>query len=320
MSITAKVIGIWIAVLAGIIVLAGSLYTVQETEQVIITQFGKPIGQPIVDAGLHFKLPFIQDVNRLEKRILPWDDEPSEMITLDRTRIIVDAFGRWRIKDATKFFLAVQDLRRAETRISTVLSSKIRNAVAERNFIEVIRTTTDRVPGIDLSGDNTSTNQSVWLPIKHGRAKIEGDIYTNAAPELEVFGIELLNVRFKRLNYNQSVRDQIYQRMISERQQIAERFRSEGAEEAAKIIGTKTRDLQQIESEAYRKIQEIEGAADAKAANIYASAYNQSPESVEFYEFVKTMETYKSALTNDTTLILSTESEFFRFLKEMGVK
>jgi len=320
MSINAKVILVWIAVLVGTILLSASLYTVHETEQVIITQFGRPVGEPKVNSGLHFKLPFVQDVNRLEKRILPWDDEPAEMITLDRTRIIVDAFARWRIKDPTRFFLRLRELRRADSRLNDVLGSEIRNAVAERNFIEVIRTTVDRKPGVDLSGDNTTTNLSAWNPIKHGRSKIEGKIYTNAAPKLEEFGIELLNVRFKRLNYNQSVRNQIYQRMISERQQIAERFRSEGAEEAAKIIGTKTRDLQQIESEAYRKIQEIEGAADAQAANIYATAYNQSPEAVAFYEFVKTMETYKSALTNDTTLILSTDSEFFRYLKEMGLK
>lgn len=319
MNITAKVIAVWFAVLVGIILVSGSLYTVAETEQAIITQFGKPIGEPVTEAGLHFKLPFIQDVNMLEKRIMAWDDVPSEMTTLDKTYIIADAFARWRIQDPKTFFVRFRDIRRAQTRLDAVLGSEIRSAVAERNFIEVIRTTKDREPRKDSSGENVSTNLSAWIPIEHGRARIEGKIYTNAAPKLAEVGIELLNVRFKRLNYEQSVRDQIYRRMISERQQIAERFRSEGAEEAAKILGDKDRDLQQIQSEAYRKIQELEGAADAKAANIYAAAYNQSPESVEFYEFVKTMETYKSALTNDTTLILSTESEFFRFLKEMGL-
>ena len=312
-----KVIATGVLGVIGLIVLSGSLYTVQMTEQVIITQFGKPVGDAITNAGLHLKLPFIQEVNRIERRILPWDGDPGEMPTKDKTYIVADAFGRWRISDSTQFFVRLRDLRRAESRLDDILGSEIRNAIAKHQLIEIVRTTKDRVPVRDDLLENVNTNLAGWREITKGRAKVEEEIYQNAAPKLKDFGIELLDVRFKRINYNQSVREQIYQRMISERQQIADRFRSEGAEAAAKILGNKEKDLQQIESEAYRKIQEVRGTADAKATEIYAGAYNRSPESVRFYEFLKTMETYKSVLTNDTTLILTTDSELFKYLKEL---
>lgn len=304
--------------LAAVIVLSSSLYTVQMTEQVIITQFGKPVGNAVTNAGLHFKLPFIQDVNRIERRILPWDGDPSVMPTMEKTFIIADAFGRWRIANPTQFFVRLRDLRSAESRLDDILGGEIRNAIAKNQLIEIVRTTKGRTPMSEDLGGTISTNLSGWRSIESGRALVEEEIFRNAAPKLLDFGIELLDVRFKRINYNQNVREQIYQRMISERQQIADRFRSEGAEEAAKILGNKEKDLQQIESEAYRRIQEVRGDADAKATEIYANAYNSSAEAAAFYEFLKTMETYKAVLTNDTTLILTTDSELFKYLKELA--
>jgi membrane protease subunit HflC len=290
-------------------------YTVQETEQAIITQFGKPVGDPVSKSGLHFKAPFIQEVTRLEKRILEWDGRPNEMPTKDKTYIVVDTFGRWRIKDAKQFFLRLRDERSAQSRLDDILGSETRNAIAKHELIEVIRTTKDRQPVRDATLVGAPGNIGILYPITMGRGKIEEEIFGKAASKLTDFGIELLDVRFKRINYNESVRKRIYDRMISERQQIAERFRSEGAGEAAKILGKKERDLLKIESEAYKRVQEIRGVADAKATEVYAKAYNQGPESVAFYEFIKTMDTYLEMLDQDSMLILTTDSDIFKFLK-----
>ena len=295
----------------------GAAYTVSETEQVIITQFGKPIGDPVSEAGLHFKMPFIQDVTRIEKRILEWDGRPNEMPTKDKTYIVVDTFGRWRIKDAKQFFLRLRDERSAQSRLDDILGSETRNAIAKHELIEIIRTTKDREPARDATLVDAPGNIGILYPIALGRARIEEEIFTKAASKLNDFGIELLDIRFKRINYNESVRQRIYERMISERQQIAERFRSEGAGEAAKILGRKERDLLKIESEAYKRVQEIRGVADAKATEIYALAFNQSDESVAFYEFIKTMETYQEMLDQDSMLILTTGSDIFKFLKNV---
>ncbi len=304
-----------VGVLAFILLLTAA-YTVSETEQVIITQFGRPVGQAVTNAGLHFRMPFIQEVNRIEKRVLRWDGRPSEMPTKDKTYIIVDAFGRWRIGDAKQYYLRLKDERSALSRLDDILGSEIRNAIARHELIEVIRTTKDREPERDAAIENARGNVGNLYPINKGRAKVQQEIFANAAPKIEVFGIELMDVQFKRINYNTSVRTRIYERMVSERQQIAERFRSEGAGEAAKILGQKEKDLQTIESEAYRKTQQIQGDADAEATEIYAGAYNQSPEAAALYEFLKTMDTYKAVLTNDTSLILTTDSDFFKFLKK----
>ena len=294
-----------------------SAYTVSETEQIIITQFGKPVGNPIVDAGLHFKIPTIQEVTRVEKRILEWDGRPNEMPTKDKTYILVDTFARWRINDAKQFFLRLRDERSAQSRLDDILGSETRNAIAKHKLIEVIRTTKDRQPERDASLGEEPGNIGMLYPITMGRAKIESEIFAKAASKLTDFGIELLDIRFKRINYNESVRDRIYERMISERQQIAERFRSEGAGEAAKIMGKSERDLLVIESESYKTVQEIRGAADAKATEIYAAAYNTSPESVAFYEFIMTMESYQEMLGQQSTLILTTGSDIFKFLKHV---
>jgi membrane protease subunit HflC len=294
-----------------------SAYTVSETEQVIITQFGKPVGDPISDAGLHFKVPFIQEVTRIEKRILEWDGRPNEMPTKDKTYIVVDTFGRWRIKDAKQFYLRLRDERSAQSRLDDILGSETRNAIAKHELIEVIRTTKDRQPDRDATLVDAPGNIGMLYPITMGRAKIEAEIFSKAAGKLTDFGIELLDVRFKRINYNESVRQRIFERMISERQQIAERFRSEGAGEAAKIMGKSERDLLSIESEAYKTVQEIRGVADAKATEIYAEAYNKSKESIAFYEFIMTMESYQEMLDQENTLILTTGSDIFKFLKNV---
>lgn len=299
------------------VILYSLAYTVSETEQAIVTQFGKPVGEPVREAGLHFKLPFIQEVHRIEKRILAWDGQPNEMPTKDKTYIVVDTFARWRIEDPKQFFLRLRDERSAQSRLDDILGSETRNAIAKHELIEVIRTTKDREPVRDATLVETPGNIGVLYPINKGRAAIEEAIFKKAAAKLADFGIELLDVRFKRINYNESVRQRIYERMISEREQIAERFRSEGAGEAAKILGNKERDLLRIESNAYKQVQEIQGEADATATQIYADAFNQSEESVAFYEFIKTMETYKNILDSDSTLILTTDSDIFKFLKEI---
>ncbi|MBN2505910.1 MAG: protease modulator HflC [Verrucomicrobia bacterium] len=307
--------GAAVTVLAVLLLLLPALYTVNETEQVIVTQFGKPVAGAVTNAGLHFKIPFIQEVNRFEKRVLRWDGRPGDMPTKDKTYIVVDAFGRWRIRDLKTYFLRLRDERSALSRLDDILGSEIRNAIAKHELIEVVRTRTNRVPELDATIELVRGNVGQLYPIRKGRARVQQDILDNAAPKVAVFGIELLDIQFKRINYNPTVQQRIYERMISERQQIADRFRSEGAGEAAKILGQKQKDLQTIESEAYRKIQEIEGKADARATEIYAAAYNQSPQAAELYEFLKTMDTYKQVLTNDTSLILTTDNDLFRFLK-----
>lgn len=294
-----------------------SAYTVSETEQIIVTQFGKPVGVPIVEAGLHFKIPSIQEVIRIEKRILEWDGRPNEMPTKDKTYIVVDTFARWRVKDAKQFFLRLRDERSAQSRLDDILGSETRNAIAKHKLIEVIRTTKDRNPEQDASLVDVPKDIGMLYPITMGRANIEKQIFEKAAAKLTDFGIELLDIRFKRINYNESVRARIYERMISERQQIAERFRSEGAGEAAKIMGKSERDLLVIESAAYKQVQEIRGVADAKATEIYANAYNKNADSVSFYEFIMTMESYQEMLDAQSTLIFTTESDVFKFLKNV---
>lgn len=309
-----------VLIIAGGVALVSSAFVVPETKQVIVTQFGKPVGEAIIEAGLHFKTPFIQDVNEFEKRVLSWDGAPEPITTKDKTYIVVDTFARWRISDVNQYFLRIRDERRALSRLDQILGSETRNAIAKHDLIEVIRTTKDRAPDSDISITGASESIGVLTPIEKGKGTIEEEIHTAAAPKLLELGIELLDIRFKRVNYNETVRRGIYERMISERRQIAERFRSEGAGEAAKIIGKKERDLQEIESEAYKRVQEIRGNADAKATEIYAEAFNQSQDSVEFYEFLKTLESYEQMMRRDTTVVLTTDSDIFKYLKSINPK
>ena len=301
-------------------VLFSAVYTVNEVEQMIITQFGKPVGEPVTTAGLKIKIPFIQEVNPIDKRVLEWDGSPSDMPTKDKLYISVDLFARWRIVDPLQYFLRLRDERSAQSRLDDILGSETRNAVAKHELIEIIRTTKDRVPLRDslLAGAQQEAKMGSLVPINKGRKLVEKEIFDAAAEKVQVFGIELLDIRFKRINYNQSVRPKIYDRMISERRQIAERFLSEGNGEAARIRGNRVRDLNKIQSEAYREVEEIRGVADAKATEIYAKAYNQSPEAVEFYEFTRTMQAYQDIIESNSTLILSTDSDLFKFLKGMN--
>ena len=317
---TLKLVTILAALLIALFVAVSSIYTVSEVEQAIVTQFGKPVGDPVTSAGLKLKVPFIQDVNLLDKRVLEWDGNPSDMPTKDKLYVSVDLFARWRIVDPLQYFLRLHDERSAQSRLDDVLGSETRNTVAKHELIEIIRTTKDRVPLRDtrLADPGRQVDVGSLVPLLKGRKLVEQEIFAEAAEKVRVFGIELLDIRFKRINYNESVRPKIYDRMISERRQIAERFLSEGNGEAARIRGNRVRDLNKIQSEAYRQVEEIRGLADAKATEIYAKAYNQSREAVAFYEFTRTMQSYKSIIGENTTLVLSTGSELFKFLKGMS--
>ncbi|MCB1097163.1 MAG: protease modulator HflC [Verrucomicrobiales bacterium] len=314
---TIGLLGFVAIIIAAIVVSGSAFYTTDETQQAIITQFGKPIGKPVTEAGLHFKKPFVEEATMIDKRVLEWDGLPSSMPTKDKVYIVVDTFARWQITDALQFYERLRDERSAMSRLDDILGSETRNTVAKHEFIEIVRTTKEREAvlieeleeGADVGG------AAGLVPIQRGRTALEMEIFAAAKDKLADFGIVLLDIRLKRINYNQAVSQNIYKRMISERQQIAERFRSEGAGEAARIKGNKERDLQRIESEAYKKIQEIQGAADAQASQIYADAYNQSPAAVDFYRFQKTMESYEQIISSDTTLILSTDSDVFSMLK-----
>lgn len=306
----------------GSYVAVSAIYTVSEVQQMIVTQFGRPVGDPVTSAGLKFKLPFIHEVNPIDKQILEWDGSPSDMPTKDKLYISVDLFARWRITDPLQYFLRLRDERSAQSRLDDILGSETRNAVAKHELIEIIRTTKDRVPLRDalLTDAERELNMGALVPIQKGRALVEAEIFAAASEKVLVFGIELLDIRFKRINYNESVRPTIYDRMISERRQIAERFLSEGNGEAARIRGNRVRDLNKIQSEAYRQVEEIRGVADARASEIYAGAYNQSPEAVEFYEFTRTMQAYQAIIAENTTLVLSTDSDLFKFLRGMSPK
>src|SRR5215469_13423619 len=309
------------AVFVGILVISLSVYTVDQTEQVIITQFGQPVGEPITEPGLHFKLPFVQTVNTLDKRFLEWDGAPVAIPTRDKTYIHVDTFARWRIEDPKTYFVRLHDERSAQSRLEDILGSETRNSIAKHDLIEIVRTDKNRQPLRDetLKGGPTGV-LGILPPIEFGRQKIEEEIKTAAAQKLAEFGITVLDFRIKRVNYNPDVLDRIYQRMISERLQIAQRFRSEGEGESARIAGQRERDLNEIQSNAYRQVQQIRGEADAKASEIYAKAYTQDPEAAEFFTFLQTLDAYHKIFAKDSTIVLSTDSQLFQLLKRAGAK
>ena len=293
-----------------------SSFVVDEAEQAIVTQFGKPVGEPIVTPGVHLKVPFIQTVHFFDKRFLEWDGAPNQIPTKDKRFIWVDTYARWRIHDPLLYFQRVRDERGAHTRLDDILDGETRNVIANNNLVEIIRTTNRKFEAsAEIGGvDDSEAKAGIEL----GREKMTRLIIEAAAPRLKALGIELLDLRLKRINYVEEVQKKIYERMITERKRIADQFRSEGQGEAAKIIGDKERDLKKIQSEAYRTAQEIKGKADAEATMIYASAYNQSSESRTFYRFVKTMDTYKNTLSEKDWLVLSTKGDFFRFLEHSG--
>ena len=321
MPLTSLLRSVGIVVVVVLLIIAANLcfYNVSETEQVILTQFGKTVGQPVNEAGMKFKMPFIQTVNRIDKRILEWDGRASEMPTRDKLYIVVDAFGRWRINDPLQFFTRLRDERSALSRLDDIIGSEVRNAIAKHDLIEIVRTDKNRKASADAAPADDAGQINRLLPITLGRTAIEKEIVEKSAPKLKDFGIELIDVRFMRVNYNPGVSAKIHERMMSERQQIASRFRSEGEGEAAKITGSKERDLRQIESESYRQVQVIKGEADAKASEIYARAYGGSPEAAEFHQFLRTMEAYRKMFDKDTTLLLSTDSDLFRYLKQASI-
>lgn len=298
-----------IIIVAVVMVASGMFYTVNETEQVIITQMGKPVGEPVTQPGLHIKLPFIQQANYFDKRFLAWDGNPNQIPTKDKRFIWVDTYARWRIADPLLFFQRLRDQYQAQSRLSDILDGGTRNVVARHLLIELVRS-----KGFEKEA-MASDSKEMNTPIKYGRQALADEVLVNASRRAKPLGIELLDFKFKRINYVEQVRKEVYARMISERMRIAEQYRSEGAGEAARIEGEMERQLKVISSEAYRKSQDIKGKADASATDIYAAAYGKAP---DFYSFLRTLESYKKTLNKDTTLVLSTDSEFFRYIK--GVK
>ncbi len=288
-----------------------AVYVVDETEQVVVTQFGKAIGKPKTDPGLYFKIPVIQQANYFPKNLLEWDGDPGQIPTLDKTFIWVDTFARWKIVDPLKFFETVRNEYGAQGRLDDIIDAAVRNFVTSYPLIETVRMT-NRELDIREEGVDEVKEISPLGEVKTGRAKITKGIMEQAQPKLAEFGIELVDVKIKRLNYVEEVQKSVYARMIAERKQIAEKFRSEGKGEARKIEGDKEREMKRITSEAYRTAQEIKGKADAEATKIYANAYGQDP---DFYSFTNTLDIYKETLDKDSTLVLSTDSEFFKYMK-----
>ncbi len=297
------VVAIALLIVAG---LGGAFFIVNEAQQVIITQFGKPVGDPVFEPGLKVKIPFIQKANYFDKRFLEWDGEPNEVPTKDKRFIYVDTYARWRITDPLLFFQRLRDERGAQSRLDDILDGETRNTIAKHDLIEVVRST-NREFEVSSAIEGEGVKQ-----ITAGRAVLEQEVLDNASARTAVLGIEILDFQFKRTNYAEVDRPKVYERMISERKRIAEEYRSEGAGEAARIIGDKDRDLQQITSEAYREAQTIKGRADAEAADIYARAYNRDP---DFYRFLKTMEVFRETMDEETILLLSTDGEFLRYLE-----
>ena len=309
------------ASIALIVLIYGSAYIVDMTEQVVVTQFGRLVGKPVTTPGLNWKVPFIQQTTFFPKNILSWDGDPGQIPTLDKTYIWVDTFALWKITDPVIFFQTVGDVQRALGRLDDIIDPAVRNFITSYPLIESVRRTNRELFYDTLIIDADATEDIKVdqrdLLIKDGRQKITEGILKQAKPKLSDFGIELIDVKIKRINYVEQVRKSVYGRMIAERKQIAEKFRSEGKGSAQEISGDKERDLKEITSKAYKRSQEIKGKADAKATKIYADAYNIDP---DFYSFTKTMALYPKTLDGKSTLVLSTESEFLKYLKGFSEK
>ena len=289
--------------------LSTSVYVTNEAQQVIITQFGRPVGEVVTDAGLHMKIPFIQAANYFEKRFLEWDGVANQVPTRDKRFIWVDTYARWRISDPLLFFQRLRDERGAETRISAILDGETRNAVARHDLVEVVRNSNREPDEILLDAEEET---AILEQIQLGREAITREVLEAAQSSFNDLGIEILDVRFKRINYVEEVQVDVFQRMIAERQRIASRYRSEGEGETARIDGERERELQRIQSLAYREAEEIRGQADGEATRIYAAAYNRD---ASFYAFIKSLETYELTADPSSILILTTDSELLRFVK-----
>ena len=295
--------------LAVLILVAQSVYTVSETEQVILTQFGEPVGDPVITPGLHFKLPFIQRSNVFEKRFLEWDGSPNQVPTRDKRFIWVDTYARWRITDPLLFFQRLRDERGAQSRLDDILDGETRNAVARHDLIELVRSSNRDPDDVPIESEEEAV---ILEAIERGRQEITRDILATAAERTADLGIELLDLRLKRINYVEEVQKDVFARMIAERQRIAEQFRSEGQGESARIHGERERELAQIQSEAYRRAEELRGEADAEATRVYADAYNRD---ADFYAFTKSLETYELTMDPGTFFILGTDSELLQYLE-----
>ena len=303
-----------IFILLLIILTTASTYIVKESNQVIITQFGKPVGTAVTESGLKLKVPFIQKANYFEKRYMEWDGDPNLVPTKDKMFIFVDSYARWRITDPLQFFKRLTNERGAQSRLDDIIDGETRDHVAAHNLVETVRSS-NRVPvssgAVSEEIGDSLTNISV------GREKIQQMILVSSNEKAKDLGIEILDFRFKRITYEEKVREQVYNRMNSERYRIADKYRSEGQGEASKINGQKEKELKTIQSEAFRDAEEIKGKADAQAAAIYAAAYDRSSASRDLYAFLKSMETFEKTFDNQTSIILSTESELFKYLKSM---
>ena len=302
-----------IVVILGVIFASGTFYIVKEGEQIVLTEFGRPIGQPIVDAGLKIKTPFIQDVHRFEKRILEWDGSPNQIPTKDKKFIWLDTTARWRIKDALQFYQALGTEELAHSRLDDIIDSAARDLVTAQLLIEVVRNS-NRVldPNREILEDEEGQSDEPLEEIQIGREKITHLIREKAQEALPRFGIELVDVQIKRINYVEEVRQKVFDRMISERMRISEKYKSEGEGEAANIMGQKQKELERIQSEAYKEAEQLKGDADAQAIQIYAEAHGKDP---EFFAFLQTLETYRKTSTASTKLILTTDSELYKYLK-----
>ena len=299
-----------VVLLAALVLLGQTAYTVSETEQVIITRLGEPVGDPVVQAGLHFKVPFIERVNVFEKRFLEWDGNPNQVPTKDKRFIWVDTYARWRIVDPLLFFQRLRDERGAQSRLDDILDGETRNAVAQHDLIELVRSTNRNPEDVPIESEEESV---ILDTIAQGRQEITREILTTAASRVADLGIEILDLRFKRINYVEEVQQDVFARMIAERQRIAQQFRSEGQGEAARIDGERERELAQIVSEAYREAEALRGEADAEATRVYAEAYNRD---ADFYAFTKSLETYEATMDPSTVFILGTDSELLRYLRQ----
>lgn len=296
-----------------IIVLSSGTFIVNEREQVIITQFGAPVGEPIIEPGIHFKVPFIQDAFFFDSRFLEWDGDPNQVPTKDKKFIFVDSFARWQITDPLQFYKRLRDERGAQSRLDDILDGETRNAIAGHDLLEIVRTS-NREP--EQSEEFSDIINEELQDIKIGRTVIEKQILEKANEKASDLGIVVLDFRIKRLNYVPEVQNKVYDRMISERNRIADKFRSEGQGEASRIAGEKDRKLKEIQSEAERKAAELRGVADAQAAAIYANVYNKNRQSQELYAFIRTMEAYQNTFDKQTSIILSSDSEYFKYLKK----
>ena len=309
-----KIVLIIAIIIAGIIVLAQSIYIVKETEQVVVTQFGRPIGDPVTEPGLKFKTPFVQKANYFDKRYLEWDGDPNQVPTKNKKFIFVDTYARWHITDPLQFYKRLTNERGAQSRLDDLLDGETRDNIASHSLEELVRNTNRKAVS---AGEISELIEHSLPDIQIGREKIQNMIQETANKQTQDLGIEILDFRFKRINYVQEVRERVYDRMKSERIRIAEKFRSEGQGEASRINGQKERELNQIQSEAYKEAEKIKGKADAEAANIYARAYNRSGSSRKLYGFMKSMETFRNTFDTSTTVILSTDSELYKYLKSM---